>query len=500
MALLIIPFSVWPQVIIKERVNIRPKPPSVRNLPSSAPDLPIFTEGQRVVNRSQGTAVYVTRPAVVTGTGTIHVDPGPDGEYPNTDLSLYYGGSVIVSYRKYPDSGPETYNASVTRPIRCGYTGPELWSALSALELEDVAVTVGGSSASITFTGKLGGLYPYTATANLSASPDGSYDLSTIVVAANPGTITRCSNTTAVAIQLRDGSGRVFPSGNCGSTSEVMTVSYTYTSTTPPSVTFDGSAIEGMGTTIEARDRSGELTWDPASADDEGEVTIRVDASGKSGSTAIHLSRQASPPVLSLDCSESYIVFGMKSRLDVTARDCKGEDTPLPSGVKYQFSILSGPGYLQDPVTGSLGRSLTSVSHIQGKASVVYSSHDTLYSPSARIEVRASDQSIQPVHVAIDIIPVDLVISLSKTPVFYGDSTRLTAQVRNPDGSVSPIPTDWSTSYEIIDNDTLAFFSTPDGRESGTYLSGNYPWVGINTRPKTSPPDSVELVIGVSSY
>jgi hypothetical protein len=496
---LLYPFFAWAQVHIKERIEIRPKPPAIRTAPASASEMPLFTEGQRNLNRSQGLAVVVTRPATIIATGTIQVSPGPGGEYPNTDLTIYYGGSVCANYRKYPGSDPNTYSAPVTRTIRCGYTGPDLWSALSALGLEDVNWNIGSSTATITFTGELGGLYPYTATANLSASADNSYDLSTIAVSSNRTSVTRCDNTASVTIQLQDAAGRAFPSGNCGSQPDLMTISFSSTTATLPSLTIDWSEITSSGSTLEAADRSGQLTWDPVSPDEEGQVTLLVEASGKSGSTTITLSKEAPPPVLSLNYYEN-IIFGMKSPINVAAQDCKRVGVSLSPGVTYQFSMINGPGLLREPSTGAQGKSLGSIAHVQGKASVTYSSRDTLFASSTRIEVKASDHSIVPVYADIQITPTDLVVTLDKNPVYFGDSTTLTVKLKNPDGTLSSIPSEWVTTYNFIDDDTLAFFSTPDEADGGTFVWGNYPWVRVNTRPQVAPPDSVELIIGVWSY
>ncbi len=154
---------------------------------------------------------------------------------------------------------------------------------------------------------------------------------------------------------------------------------------------------------------------------------------------------------------------------------------------------------MRDPATGREGRTVDLIRPSEGEARAEYCSRDTLYMPEARIEVRTNDSTMAPVYATVQIIPTDLEIILDKNPIGFDDSTELRAVMRNADGSRSPIPSEWFTHFEIVDADTIAFFSVPNGAYEGSYIRGNVPGIKVHSNSLVSPPDSAEVTITVES-
>jgi hypothetical protein len=370
------------QVVIKERVEIKPNPPPVQR--SSTQDVVLFAEDPAPnEGPDQRGKLVALHPCTMTVSGSIVVQPDANGDYPVNDLRIRdIMSNVVASYIRYSGGEPMYGSETSTFSRSCGASGVVLES-VGGFQLTQVSRLIGSSAATFQFQGTLYGGYSFTAVATVAAMNDESYDLASVGLFSEDAELTQCHTITYLHTQLRNNMG-------------------------------------------------GQYTGMPC---------------------------QFPPPPMTLSVEAD-------SDVELIYREQRGKVLTLPVGdlaVQMVWQYRGETAHL--PVTVTL--------NVDGKS--------------------------QTTTVNLVVVPTELEVTLGKNPIDFGEVTTVTAEIRNGDGTTSPIPPDWTVDYVVNPTDTTGFLYSPDSTEVGWNISGTYSTALYYAKTQPSPPDSSVVEIYVSA-
>ena len=201
--------TLFSQVNIKERVEIKPKPSIQKSSTQNVVLLAANPDSNQ--GRHQEGAILVKYPCTITVTATMDVQPGAESGYPPTDLEMFSSsGGLIAWYKGYPDGTHGSSGGTASYTISCGGTGVQLWNTMGYDEVTRVTRVIGSSTAIITFEGKLLRYWTFTATATLTATADEGYELASMELTTDTTQINQCRSYTDLHTKLRNKRGEVY--------------------------------------------------------------------------------------------------------------------------------------------------------------------------------------------------------------------------------------------------------------------------------------------------
>jgi hypothetical protein len=262
-------------------------------------------------------------------------------------------------------------------------------------------------------------------------------------------------------------------------------------------VQLSSSGQQGKQLTLPEGDVDLSMSWNFQGELQNSTATVTIAAEGKTSSATVDLI---------VDKTVRYVEFQdigdvmhlAKTPVRVEVYDCSSwGPSPLLDGRTVDLEITEGLEYgnLLDPKTGQHGKKLTAVQSQDGFVEVQYYANG-IYPPDRweGVRIRATSGEAEDQNV-LYVFAGDLIVTVDKPEIYFGEATGVTLQVRNWDLSISPVPQGWPTMYQIVEADTIGYFQSPDGSKTGSPLIGQYPEATFHAKSYSTPPDSVVVVI-----
>jgi hypothetical protein len=209
------------------------------------------------------------------------------------------------------------------------------------------------------------------------------------------------------------------------------------------------------------------------------------------------------PPLsLNLNVGTGLVYFPNSTFFVVSMLDQCGGVTGAP-GMTIRVEIVDGVqwGKMVDPITGKPVTVIDGIAMDEGAAAIYYNAwgEEPQQAENVNIRVTTSDgqfSSTQSLHVTPWFYRVK--VTPGRSAIQSGDTTRLDIQMLNYDGAPSTGEL-VSTTYTIVQNDTLAFLYSPDSTQTGNKLDGVFPSVGLFIPDRSDFPDSCEVLVKVQA-
>ena len=484
------------QVSIKERVEIKPRSPVQM---STNENRVLFTiNPDSNVGRHQEGAILVVYPCKIVAMGSIEIFPDPSGGYPPTDLSIIsFMGRTIAGYMGYPDGTHGTWTDTATYFRACGGVGVQLWNTTGYDEVTHVTRSIEPTSATIVFEGNLLRYWKFKATATLIATVDDSYELESKAIVPDSINITQCQNTTVLRVKLRDKKGDQYLGVPCQPTPPPITL----LADTSKDIELSYGGKHGKQLSLPLGDVSVLLTWNYLGESQNSSAAVGLVVEGDTIGVSIGLNVDKTVYYLDFESIED-VMHLMKTRVRVDVYECSfWGDGPVMDGTPVDLEIVEGAelGCLLQPGTGRQGKKLMGLSSHDGYVEAEYWANGVY--PTERwqsVVLKATSGTVDN-RGYFYVFPGDLIVKPGRSVIGYGDTTKIVLETRNCDETISPVPQNWTTRYQIVEADTIGYFYSPDSSKTGSPLIGQYPQARFYAKNYASPPDSVVVVTKVTA-
>jgi hypothetical protein len=488
--------TLFSQVGIKERVEIKPGPPLQK---SSTENIVVFVANpDSNQGRHQEGAILVLYPCNITATATMDVQPGSDGSYPPTDLAMFSSsGGLIAWYKGYPDGTHGSSGGTVSYTMPCGGVGAALSNTMGYDDVTRVTRTISASSATIVFEGKLLRYWTFTATATLTATADEGYELASMELTADATQINQCRSYTDLHTKLRNKKGEVYNGIPCQNPPVPVTISVESSS----DVRLSCDDQEGKTITLPYGDMGIGFNWNYQGETAKSTATVTLAVGSETKTTTIDLVVDTALVGLQFENAPRNLLHMLKTTLTVRGWGCLGTGSnPPPDGTIIDLEITEGTnwGFLRDPETGQQGTHLSSLKTKAGCVKVEYWAQGENPSVWEAVIMKAASGAVS-AQCRIDILGAVLKVTLGRPDIGFGDTTKVVVERGNEDDGYTAIPAEWMTMYEIVEADTMGYFYAPDSSKAGSPLVGQYSQAMFFAKDESSAPDSVVLLLKVTA-
>jgi hypothetical protein len=209
------------------------------------------------------------------------------------------------------------------------------------------------------------------------------------------------------------------------------------------------------------------------------------------------------PPLdFELYSDNDQVYFTFQLPLTVAVYDACGNLADVP-GLTFQASIASGQewGILADPTTGRSGSVVSGIPLSGGIALVNFNAWGNEPQQSETVTIVAATDDGQysmSQDITVRPYPFRLVVTPGRSSIQPGDTTSLDIQMLNPDGT--PVSADLvSSTYTLVENDTLAVLYSPDSSQVGTTITGVLPSARLYIPKRSDLPSSFDVKILASA-
>ena len=472
------------QVNIKERVEIKPSP-QVQT--PTTKEAALFAEDP---NPSGPAHVLVLHPCFVTATATIEMQGTPSSDLYVKTLT---GGSMAW-YNGYSFSPPQIGNSPVTFQIACGSIPIKMESTWEGIDIRSTTKTIGSNSASFVFQGMLSGC-SYTVTAQLQATIDASYDIASMELTADTSQITQCLGTTTLHSQIRNNKGEEYTGVPCQNPAQPVMISVESTSEVVLSTPWQ----RGRSITLPYGDLPVNFIWNYRGETKNSAATVTLAVGTQTKNITINLVVDTTLEGIQFEDVSSELIHMMKTKVTVRGMGCGGMGSiPLPDGTSIDLAVIEGMncGFLVDPETGRRGTHLSSLKTREGCVKAEYWAQGDELGGWVVLQAKSGPTVVE---LGMGIIGADLKLRLGRPTIGFGDTTSVVVERGNEDDGYSPIPSGWNTMYQVLEADTEGYFYTVDSSKTGSPLIGLYPETRFYAKNKTVNPDSLVLLLMVTS-
>ena len=316
--------SLTAQVRIKERLEIKPKPPA-QAVVSAEPVM--FTEDP---NPGGLPHVLVVHACFITASATIEMHGAPSSDlYVKTSA-----GGAIAWYNGHGYSPPLHGDNPVTFRAQCASVPIKLESTWEGSDIRSMTKTITFSSAMFVINGMLSGT-PYTVTAQLSAVSDNSSDLRTMDLTSERTQLTQCQTDAGVRFEATDNTGGFYYGMTCtGRVYHKISVQSSY-----------DVSLEHQGNWLKEVEydwglRGSRVRWNYHGETAPGTATFTWQIEGQSKTKTFDL--VVAPEEMKITFGKDEIEYGESTTVRADAKNRDGTLSPIPAGWTVWFQMMEG--------------------------------------------------------------------------------------------------------------------------------------------------------------
>ena len=312
------------QVKIKERLEIKPKPPAQAVVSGESV---MFTEDP---NPGGLPHALVVHPCFITASATIEMHGAPSSDlYVKTSA-----GGAIAWYNGHGYSPPLHEDNPVTFRAGCGTVAIRLESTWEGSDIRSITKAITPSSAIFVINGMLSGT-PYTVTAQLSAVSDNSGDLGTMVLTSDRTQLTQCQTDAGVHFEATDNTGGFYYGMTCsGRVYHKIAVQSSY-----------DVYLEHQGNWLKEVEydwglRDSRVRWNYHGETEPSTATFTWQMGEQTKTTTFDL--VVAPEEMKITFGKDEIGYGESTTVRVDAQNRDGTLSPIPAGWTVWFQMMEG--------------------------------------------------------------------------------------------------------------------------------------------------------------
>ncbi|MBI3786795.1 MAG: hypothetical protein HY276_00930 [Ignavibacteriales bacterium] len=496
--------TVFSQVIIREKVEVKPKAPKAEKqhtyLPTSKAALePIrFFKPDSSFYPILGVPTRQMRVSVSASLGPVIFD--------NLHVDAYAELWLDEHLLARTDRSGTTLTPVELDAGACVRMIPH-WKFFDGAS-ESLTTAISNAHIEYTLTGVMNyaghnGTVPVSGAIQINAVSDPRFDLQKIYVSAD--TLWRCGGTSDVSITLLTGVG--LPYAFCDSTTFPVKVSVS----APIDINLIVKGVRSKSFTIRS-DSIGffqaiQVEWDLGRApmNQDGRLTATI--------TAEALSIRDSATI-ALECSTPPIVFtGGVIRLHsnpletpytewagfyAEVTDTNGTVIQFPDTITFTYEVIGGQqwGYLYDFATDRSGLVLEGL-----PTNVAFFPNDSSWYDERRVVVKctASDPRIKPGTAELKILPGRLKVIVTPATLNYGDIAQIAAEGIILNGVVNPLDPTATVSYEILLGNDAGYLTANGSTGHVDVINDVGPTASFVALEETPQPISTQAIIKVTA-
>ncbi|GJQ22126.1 MAG: hypothetical protein HBSIN02_24810 [Bacteroidia bacterium] len=229
-------------------------------------------------------------------------------------------------------------------------------------------------------------------------------------------------------------------------------------------------------------------------------VTIEASSFGITRTATIEVLRISESPIwLAMD-AQGDVSYGAEMSVLAQALNMFQQEVSAGPGVTYTFQIIEASEWgtlFRGAVEGSIisGVRPTDDFFSRGMATIGFRARKAEPATPQRVTVKvsASNPEIHPGTYSFNVLPSPLAISVNPPTISYGQQSTVSVQKKNPDGTVSPWSQDAGFSYEIIKGHNAGYILHPDTSRRDDFFNGQSDTIQFVALEESPQPDTVRV-------